>query len=89
MRSITQQFFELEACIELTREHGWGHRIVGQKKALANVVEARLREADKLTTAALPMLSPGFSRPRRTGPKLDEPPEPKIARRTTSAALRQ
>jgi hypothetical protein len=72
---ITQQTFELEVCIELTREQGWGHRIVGQKKTLANVVEARLREAEKLATAALPMLTSGFSRPRKSGPKLDEPPE--------------
>ncbi len=72
---ITQQVFELEVCIELTREHGWGHRIVGQKKTLANLVEARLREAEKLTTAALPMQSSGFARPRKSGPKLDEPPE--------------
>ena len=78
---ITQQTDELEGCIELTRDQGWGHRIVGQKKTLANVVEARLREAEKLTTAALPMLTPGFSRPRRTGPKLDEPPEPRTVRR--------
>jgi hypothetical protein len=74
---ITQQTDELEVCIELTRDHGWGHRIVGQKKALANLVEARLREAEKLTTAALPMLTSGFSRPRKSGPKLDEPPEPR------------
>jgi hypothetical protein len=74
---ITQQTFELEICIEVTRDHGWGHRIVGQKKALASLVEARLRETEKLTTAALPMESPGFKRPRKSGPKLDEPPEPK------------
>jgi hypothetical protein len=78
---ITQQTFELEVCIELTRDHGWGHRIVGQKKALANLVEARLREAEKLTTAALPMESSGFSRPRKSGPKLDDPPEPRAVGR--------
>ena len=52
---VTQQVFELESCIELTREHGWGHRIVGQKQSLAGLVEARLRDADKLSTAALPI----------------------------------
>lgn len=78
---ITQQTFELEVCIELTRDHGWGQRIVGQKKALANTVETRLRELEKLVAAALPALSPGFTRPRRTGPKLDEAPEPKAAGR--------
>ncbi|MFI4964936.1 MAG: hypothetical protein ACHP9T_06165 [Caulobacterales bacterium] len=79
---ITQQTFELEACVELTREHGWGHRIVGQKKALANLIESRLRDTEKLLATALPMLSPGFSRPRRTGPKLDQPPDPKTVTRT-------
>ena len=78
---ITQQTFELEVCIELTRDHGWGRRIVGQKKALANAVEARLRDAEKLATAALPMESSGFSRPRKSGPKLDEAPDPKPALR--------
>jgi hypothetical protein len=72
---ITEQVFELEVCIELTRDHGWGHRIFGQKKSLANLVEARLREAEKLTGAALPMQSSGFARPRKTAPKLDDPPE--------------
>jgi hypothetical protein len=78
---ITQQTFELEVCIELNREHGWGHRIVGQKKALASLVEGCLRETEKLTAAALPNESSGFARPRKAGPKLDEPPEPKAVRR--------
>jgi hypothetical protein len=74
---LTRQTFELEVCIELTRDHGWGQRIVGQKKALANVVDARLKDAEKLATAALPMDSSGLRRPRKTGPKLDEAPDPK------------
>jgi hypothetical protein len=78
---ITQQTFELEVCIELTRDHGWGQRIVGQKKSLANVVEARLKDAEKLATAALPVESSGFRRPRTSGPKLDEAPDPKPGRR--------
>ncbi|MDB5496391.1 MAG: hypothetical protein JWP28_422 [Phenylobacterium sp.] len=78
---ITQQVFELEVCIELTRDTGWGRRIVGQKQSLANLVEARLRDADKLSTAALPLQSSGFSRPRRTGPKLESPPDAKVVGR--------
>jgi hypothetical protein len=78
---ITEQTFELETCIELTRDHGWGHRIVGQTKALAGLVEGRLREAEKAVAEALPMLTPGFSRPRKTGPKLDEPPPPRAVGR--------
>jgi hypothetical protein len=78
---ITQQVFELEVCIELTRESGWGRRILEQKQSLASVVEARLRDADKLSTAALPLQSSGFSRPRKTGPKLDTPPDTKAVGR--------
>ena len=78
---ITQQVFELEGCIELTRENGWGHRIVGQKKSLASVVEGRLREAEKQIDAALPMESSGMRRPRMTGPKLDELPDAKAVGR--------
>jgi len=74
---ITQQTFELEGCIELTRDHGWGHRIMGEKKALAEVVEGRLREGEKLVGAALPIQTFGFGRNRRSAPKLDSPPDPK------------
>lgn len=75
---ITEQTFELEICIELKRDQGWGHRILGQKQTLAGVVEARLRDAERLAVAALPMQSSGFSRMRRTWPKLDMPPDPVV-----------
>jgi hypothetical protein len=78
---ITHQTSELEDCIELIREHGWGHRIIGQKKALASVVEGRLRDAEKHVAAALPIESTGFGRSRRKGPKLDAAPEPKLVGR--------
>jgi|SRR5579859_1437647 len=78
---VTQQTFELEVCIELTRESGWGRRVVDQKKALASLVEGRLRDSEKLIAAALPTHSSGFTRPRRTGPKLDALPDPKPVRR--------
>lgn len=78
---ITQQVFELETCIELARDHGWGERIVGQKQSLAGLVEARLWDADKLSIAALPMRTSGFSRLRKTAPKLDAAGDPKITGR--------
>ena len=78
---ITRQTFELEVCIELNREHGWGQRIVAQKKLLASLVEGRLREAEKLTAAALPNQSSGFARPRKNRPNLDDPPEPRAVGR--------
>ncbi|WP_372785173.1 hypothetical protein [Phenylobacterium sp.] len=81
---VTEQIFELEVSIELNRETGWGQRILGQKQSLAAVVEARLRDAEKLATAALPMQSSGFSRMRKTWPKLDTPPDPKVIGRATT-----
>jgi len=74
---ITQQVFELEVCIELTRENGWGKRIVGQKKALASLVEGQLRDLEKMVAAALPSYAGGFSRPRKTGPNLEQSPDPR------------
>ena len=87
---ITQQAFELEVCIETTRDHGWGQRIVGQKKALASAVEVRLRDLDKLVAAALPSMQSGFARPRRNGPQLDTAPDPRaVVRATTTLAFAQ
>jgi len=72
---IARQTTELEACIELSRDHGWGHRIVNQRKALANIVEGRLREAEKTSAAALPTELAGSRRMPRKLPRLSVPPE--------------
>ena len=49
-------------------------------------MEARLRDAEKLTIEALPTYSRA-SRPRRTGPKLDEPPEPRAVTRVMTLLI--
>ena len=72
---IAQQTMELEACIELDRDHGWGHRIVNQRKALASLVEGCLREAEKLAAAALPTEMASKQRMHRKLPRLTVPPE--------------
>ncbi len=72
---ISLQTTELEACIELSRDHGWGHRIVKQRKALASIVEGRLREAEKAADAALPTEMGSKQRMRRNLPRLTVPPE--------------
>ena len=82
---ITQQIFELEVCIELTRESGWGKRIFGQKKTLAGLAEARLRDVEKLVGEALPTESSAMRRPRKNGPKLDVSPDPKATVRAITA----
>jgi hypothetical protein len=73
---IARQAAELENCIALTRSKGWGLRVFNQKKALANLVERRLREAERLTAAALPMENGGLVRLRRSAPQLTTPPDP-------------
>jgi hypothetical protein len=72
---ITLQTNELESCIDLGRTHGWGARIVKQKKGLASVVEARLREAEKLATAAMPTQPSKLARVRRAVPRLTNMPD--------------
>jgi hypothetical protein len=77
----TEQTFELECCIELTRDHGWGKRIMDQKKTLASVAENRLKDAEKLAAAALPTGSSRMARFRKAVPSLDDPPDPKVVNR--------
>jgi hypothetical protein len=87
---IAGQTTELEACIELSRDHGWGHRIVNQRKDLAAVVEGRLRDAEKLATAALPTASSGRLRMRRNLPRLTVGPDPRaVARAMTLLTFTQ
>ena len=72
---IARQTTELEASIELSRDHGWGRRIVNQRKALIGVVEARLRDAEKMAAAALPTEMAGKQRMHRQLPALVAAPD--------------
>ncbi|WP_293905773.1 hypothetical protein [Phenylobacterium sp.] len=79
---VVQQVLELETCMDLQRDQGWGLRVVKQRASLANVVEGRLREADKATIEALPMgAASRQSRARRAMPRLNTPPEPRLVAR--------
>jgi hypothetical protein len=78
---ITFQISEMETCIDLSREHGWGHDIVKFKKSLAAVVESHLRNAEKFAAAALPMQMMKIARVRRNVPKLNAMPDPLATRR--------
>ena len=78
---IAAQTMELEACIDLSRKHGWGHRIVNQRKAMASLVEGCLREAERLAEAALPTEEAGKRRMHRKLPRLTAAPDPRAVRR--------
>jgi hypothetical protein len=84
---IARQTTELEACIELSRDHGWGRRIVNQRKTLADVVEGWLREADKLVVAVLRTDKVGKHRLRRNQPRLSVAPEPQAVVRTMTLLI--
>lgn len=90
IESAVQQIVEVENCIDLTREQGWGKRIVKQRAAMTGAVEARLREAEKALPEALPTLDARDARsPRaRPAPCLTCRPEPRaLARAETLLAF--
>ena len=78
---VVQQITEIETCVNLEREHGWGHRVHSQRAGLAGVVEGRLREAEKATMDALPVQSARNHRVRRPSPRLAVPPEDRLVTR--------
>jgi hypothetical protein len=78
---VVHQIMELETCMNLQRDQGWGLRVVKQRARLASVVEGRLKEADKASIEALPMQAARNHRVRRAVPKLNAPPEPRLVAR--------
>ena len=72
---VVHQVLELETCMDLQRDQGWGLRMVKQRAALANVVEGRLKGADKALLEALPLASSSHLRGRRPMPRLTSLPE--------------
>lgn len=74
--SAVQQIVEVEASVDLTREHGWGKRIVTQRGAITAIVEARLRDAEKSLPEALPRQESRGNRGRAL-PRLTSGPEPR------------
>jgi len=75
---VVQQIMEMETCVELPRDQGWGQRVVKQRASLASVVEGRLREAEKAAIEALPMFAPRNQRVRRQIPRLSDPPQERL-----------
>jgi hypothetical protein len=79
---ITLQSNELETCVSLSREHGWGVQLVKHRKSLASIVEGRFREAEKYFAQALPTVKPRLKRIKRETPRLDMPPDETAVRRS-------
>ena len=81
---ITFQISEMETCVDLSREHGWGHEIGNKRRSLAAIVEGHLRTAEKLTVAVLPTQIVKIGRMRKTVPKLSTMPDPIATRRAVT-----
>jgi hypothetical protein len=84
VETITLQVAEVETCVTLTRDTGWGARIAKQRHSLASVVEGRLRDAEKYTTEALPTQPAKIARIRRSIPRLSSAPDEKLVGRATT-----
>lgn len=81
---ITLQIAEIENSVELGKEGGWGARVQKQKKALASVVEGRLRECDKVIGQALPSHTVRVARAMKSLPRLTGEPDQKAVTRATT-----
>ena len=81
---VVQQVVEIESSMDLQRDQGWGLRVVKQRASLASVVEGRLREGEKATIEALPMVTTRHGRGRRALPRLSSPPDPRTVGRATT-----
>jgi hypothetical protein len=68
---MTEQGFELEACMDLYKDHGWGRRILEQKKSLAGMVERLFKDGEKLVGQALPTGSARLSKLRKHVPRFE------------------
>ncbi len=78
---VIHQIVEIESSVDLQKDHGWGQRIHKQRMSLANVVEGRLREAEKAALEALPLHTPRQQRVRRPVPRLGVPPDERLVGR--------
>ena len=72
---MTLQIAELEKGVELVKEGGWGGRIHKQKRSLANGVEGRLRDLEKVIGLALPTQSVRIARMVKQAPKIIDLPD--------------
>ena len=81
---VVRQMLEVETSVDLDREHGWGQRVHKQRLRFVEVVEGRLREAEKAVTEALPMPVTRLRRVTRSIPRLSEMPDARLVGRATA-----
>lgn len=72
--SAIQQILEVETSVDLTRDQGWGKRIVKQRAAIVATVETWLRRAEKALPEVLPRQDVRGAR-GRAAPCLERAPD--------------
>jgi hypothetical protein len=75
VQAATAVIHEFEQWLALNKEGPWGKRLTAHKRALATVVEARMREIEAAVSAALPT-QPARSKTSRGAPRLTADPDP-------------
>jgi hypothetical protein len=81
VEKVTTESTELETFVSLTRDQGWGLALMKHRKALAGVVEGRLRECEKYFHQALPVGRAKLKRIRRSIPTMGSAPDETAVRR--------
>lgn len=70
---------EFEHSVELSKDGPWGRRVGDARKAMAVLIEARLRESQRRVEAALPLGAVRLTgRMTRPAPRISTPPEPRL-----------
>lgn len=76
VRIAAQEIQEFDETLDMTPQGPWGSRLMRQKRALSQAVEARLKAAEAETANALPAQSSGYRRNSSRGqPRLTSDPD--------------
>jgi hypothetical protein len=75
VRIVALEIQEFDETLELAPQGPWGSRLMRQKRALAQAIEARLKSAEAESAAALPVQSAAYKRGPRGQPKLNADPD--------------
>lgn len=78
VQTVGQVLTEIEHSVDLARDGPWGKRVAAARKAVASMIESRLRECQKTVEQALPMQAVRLTgRMTRPSPKVSQPPDPR------------
>lgn len=78
VQTVGQVLTEIEHSVDLARDGPWGKRAAAARKAVAAMIESRLRECQKTVELALPMQAVRLTgRMTRPSPRVSSRPDPR------------